>query len=654
MSDKTDRDLYIYWMNWIKRSKLQQPVESWKKAENMLLVNKDKDSTEKSPYLSGFRLLYERLKSYLDQTDPTFDVVPTLAYFGDQQVLKETECDKRYLTYVWDEQKLQRIQSQKLDSTLIRNCGYSLLGFDTKKWMPKLSFLKSIKTFTDPDCDGVKENSKAIAYEEDISVEEFVSKYENVDIDKVLKKAGNILSAEEQEKLPADVDKKMFRTIKIYHIFAKGDSAIRKNGDENEVPTVKEVKSLIDSEPKRYLQFTEGYDKPLFDGEWPYDLDNNEFPISELMFNTVSGDYYSYTDNDHMTRTDELCDSLLKDVEENAYYSGKKKFAGSLTANDMTRESVESFLNDPKRTYIPEMLDASGKPKIAQIDTGKFEPGLMKIYEMFDNIRKESSALGELLSSAPQEFKDVTAIAVRVQDANSHQHTNRRLSGPMGYEESIKDDAIKILEIAHQYVPKFSLTNASPENIYTIIEKIINKQKLKGIDESDLAWLRELLEILINLPENKMLPLPWWKTKKLVSNGISLIQLGVDAIVGQELAEFWREGQPQLEFKLSTSVRVKKGSTRDTTQESKSAAMKQFYLEVMQPLYEVTNRMDLAAKYVKQTGEMAGIDHIDELTPTQADAQTAMVKKQEAEMIQKEAAIGQIQPQGGGQQNANV
>lgn len=606
----TGRDLYLYWMSWIKRSKKNQPKEAWKKAEDMLLIA----DSDKQPYLSGFRLLYERLKSYLDQIRPTFDVVPSQAYFNDEFTSKASECDKKYLDYIWDEQSLQRIQSQKLDSALIRNCGYSLLGFDTKKWMPKLSYLKSEKVYTDPDCDGIKENAKAIAYEEDISIEEFVSKYKNIDVKSVLSRAGNILSLSEQAEMPSDVDAKMFKTVKIYHIFAKGDSAVRKSNSDNETPTSEEVGDLFEQEPRRYLQFAEGYEQPLVDGDWPYDIDNDEFPITELMFNCVSGSYYSYTDNDHMTRTDELCDSILKDVEENAYYGGKKKFAGSASANDLSRETIENFLNDPQRSYLPDMVDSSGNLKIQQIDTGKFEAGLMKTYELFNQIRKESSALGELLSNTAEDFKDVTALAVRVQDANSHQNVNRRLSGPFGYEESIKDDAIKILEIAHQYVPTLSIvqmSNVSPEGMMT----------------------------------EEMVKLPWPQVREAIANGGKLIQLGVDAIVGPELAQFWREGMPQMEFKLSTSVRVKKGSTRDMTQENKAAVMKQFYLEVLLPFYTATNRFDLAANYIKQMGQMAGIDHIDETVPSVDDARVVMQDNQENKDIQKQAQINQVQQQ---------
>lgn len=620
---KTDRDLYIYWMSWIKRSKKKQPVKSWEKAEKILLVDEEKNKGKKSPYLSGFRLLYERLKSYLDQIDPTFDVVPSTAYFSDEFSTKAAECDKRYLDYVWAEQKMQIRQSQKLDSALVRNCGYVLLGFDTKKWMPKLSYLKSTKFYSDPDCDGIKENAKAQAYEEDISIEEFVAEYKQVDIKAVLKNAGNVLTNEQQVEMPEDVDAKMFKTIKIYHIFAKGAAALRKNDSEKEIPEKKDVAQLLETEPKRYLQFVEGYKKPLFDGDWPYDIDNDEFPISELMFNTLSGDYYSYTDNDHMARTDELCDAILSDAEENSYFAGKKKFAGSATASDLPRTTIEDFINDPKRSYLENMLDPNGNPKIKQIDTGKFEYGIMRAFELFHNIRKESSSLGELLSTSAQEYKDVTALAVRVQDANSHQHVNRRLSGPLGYEESIKEDAIKVLEVAHQYVPALSIVEVSSPTIDDF-----------GIETENTEMQR----------------LPWLQAKEAVNAGGKLIQLGVDAIVGEELAQYWREGQPQMEFKLSTNVRVKKGSTRETTQENKAAIMKQFYLEVLQPLYVATNRMDLAANYIKQMGQMAGIDHIDENLPTQDDAKKVMQKNEEQEQIAKQTAMNEAnegaQPQG--------
>ena len=143
--------------------------------------------------------------------------------------------------------------------------------------------------------------------------------------------------------------------------------------------------------------------------------------------------------------------------------------------------------------------------------------------------------------------------------------------------------------------------------------------------------------------ETQMVSLPWLQAKEAISNGGKLIQLGVDAIVGQELAQFWREGQPQMEFKLSTTVRVKKGSTKDTTQENRAAVMKQFYLEVLLPFYQATNRYDLAANYIKQMGEMAGIDHIDETVPTTQDAQVIMQKNQEAEQIQKQQVMSQAQ-----------
>jgi hypothetical protein len=111
-----------------------------------------------------------------------------------------------------------------------------------------------------------------------------------------------------------------------------------------------------------------------------------------------------------------------------------------------------------------------------------------------------------------------------------------------------------------------------------------------------------------------------------------------------------------MEFKLSTNVRVKKGSTRDTTAENNAAIMKQFYLEVFQPLYMATNRLDLAANYSKMMGQMAGIPHIDELVPTAEDTKMTMQKNAEVEQIQKAQAMNEINATSAptGNQNAAI
>jgi len=628
-----DSKLYHYWMNNIKRARKNQPVDAWERAESKL----DIKDIERQPYLSGFRLLYESLKSFLDQNSPQFDVQPSRAFASDDLAVKYAEADSAMLRYIWDEQNIQKTQSQKLDSCLIRNVGFTLIGFDIKKWLPTCRYLKARSVFIDPDCDGQITQASWLGYEDNMSLEEFRAKYSDLsteDIRRVQSKAGSVLSEKQQEDLPEDADMGLFKTVKVFHVFAKGDSAIRETEDSDEIPTKSIVEDLKLSNPKRYLQFVEGLDKAIFDDDWPYELDENEFPITALSFNTMSENLYSYTDNDHMNRIDTFCDNLLSDIEENSQFTARKKFGGTPAANTLSRTTVENFMNNPKKYYLPDMLDMQGNPKVKMVDVGKFEYPLMQAYNMINEVRRESSALGELLSTHASEYKDVTALAASIHDANAHQRINRRLGGPEGYEVSIATDAIKILEVAHQEIPQHST-----------VEKT-------STDE----FGDEFKEIV---------SLPWEQAQHELVAGGKLIQLGADAIIG-ELAEFWRTSEEftPLVFKLSTAVRVLPGSTREATKEKKAAIMKQYYLEVIGPLLESVQRPDLAVKYVKTMGYTAGIDNIDEFLPD-IDSMEQVRAEQEAvkdkgvqdqleEPSAREQMEMQAQQQGGGDANLSV
>ena len=628
-----ERKLYHYWMNSLKRAKKNRPVEAWKRAEDMLLI----EETEKAPYLSGYRSLYESLKSFLDQNSPQFDVQPTKAFSNDPVAVKHAEADSAMLSYIWSEQEIQKKQSRKLDSCLIRNAGFTLPQFDVKKWLPSCVYLKARNVGIDPDCDGQIENASWMSYEDSMSIEELMSKYDipKIDLEKITKKAGSVLCKDDQDKLGTEEERKQYKTVIVYHIFARGDAAIRETEDD-EIPKKSTVEELELETPKRYLQYVEGLEKPLEDGDWPYELDENEFPITTLSFNRVSGNLYSYTDNDHMARIDRFCDNLMSDIEESSRWSARKKFGGSLSANDLPRETVESWLNDPDRTFLENSLDSSGKPKIVEIQVGKFDYSHMQTYQLATEERKNASALGELMSTSASEYKDVTALAASIHDANAHQRINRRLGGPEGYEVSIAQDATKILEIAHQEIPKLSTVEMEVPD--------------------------EFGELSVQL-----VSLPWIQAEQVINNNGKLVQLGADAIIGEELSQYWRttkEFSP-ITFKLSTSIRVLPGSTREATKEKKAAIKKQFYLEILGPFLAETGRPDLASKYIKTMGFDFGIDNMDEYLPEEQQTQQMAGQNQQIQEKQmndqmeepgprEQLQIQQQQAQQGGEQNASI
>jgi hypothetical protein len=598
-----DKKLYHYWMNSIKRAKKAQPTDAWKRAENKLKV----DDVGKQPYLSGYRLLYESMKSFLDQNTPQFDIQPTRAFMDNELANKYAECDSAMLDYIWAEQDVQTVQSTKLDSCLVRNVGFSLCGFDVKKWLPSCRYLNASSVGFDPDCDNQISLASWMHYEEPMSLEDFKSKYDlnEQDMMKVVKAAGSSLDEKEQEALPDGDDGSLYKTVLVYHIFARNDAAVRDTEGE-EIPTDKQVESLELETPKRYLQYVEGLEKPIFDGPWPYELDDNEFPITPLRFNTLSEDLYGYTDNDHMNRIDGFCDNLMSDIEESSKWYSRKKFGSKKT--DLTDTAIQDFLNNPKKTFLPGIIGTDGKPKISMLDIGGYEPGLMATYKQASDERRDASALGELLSTRASEYKDVTALAASIHDNNAHQRVNRRLGGPEGYEHSINADAIKLLEIAHQEIPRYSTL------------------EIEVVDEESGETMKQLQSF------------PWAEAQQYLLQGAALIQLGADAIVGDELAQYWRtheEFSPVL-FKLSTQVSVRPGSTREATKDKKAAVMKQFYLEVLAPLYQGMGDWTHAIRYIENMGYYAGIENMADYLPVLEDAYAK--EQQEAAIEEKQVA----------------
>lgn len=627
--DEDQKQVCLYWKNCIERSEKAQPTDEWKAAKDRLEC-KGSNEDDKKPYVNGFRLHYETLKSFLDQTVAEFKVTPTDAFVMDEIARKQADCDLAYLTYVWNEQKCQIASSQKLDSTIIRNIGVTLPGFDKKKWMPNLKYIAAKNLLFDPDCDGIRANAKWEGYKESVTVEELVSKNPNLtkeEIDKIKKDAESLLSDGAKTEADDSLDKKQFKVITLYHIFARNDAAIRKIKEgEEQTPDKETIQELNLTTPKRYLQLVKGLERPLKDTDgWPYELDDNEFPTTTLKFNTPVESSYGFTDHIQMERLDTAFDNIMHDIEEGAYWEGNKKFAGTPEAGDLTDADIEKTLKDPKKYYLSKMIGSDGKPKIIQIDTGKFSPELVAALKVIDEQRDKASALGELMAVEASQFKDVTAIGVRVHDANVHQKVNRRLSGPEAYEASICGDAVKMLEIAHQFVPQYSL-----------LEIPIPQTAINEIGE-----LYETGETYTDY-----ISLPWEQTVVILKEPeVRLIKLGVDAIVGPELAPHWRtadEYPPRL-LKLSTKIRVLPGSTRSITKEHRAAILKQYYLELYMPLYQAMNRWDLATNFISHISGLIGLPDSKDLVPDMGSVQKFM--QEQAQLKQMEIQMQMQQGQ---------
>jgi hypothetical protein len=609
--------IYKYWGTCIERARKAQPRKKWESAENRFAgKGKDEVGEPERPFVNDTRKQHEASMSFLDQQDASFKITPAESWMSDVNALKQAECDAAYIKRVWVEQKCQKAESRKLNDATLLNNGTTLVEFDVKKWMPNLRYLQQENVLIDPDCGGIRERANWEGYEEDVSVEEFRSWHKDISetiIKTVIEKSGSVLTDEERSDMSAE-DVPMYRSVKVVHIYARNSAAIRKEEkqetNEANLPKVPLAEELQLDTPKRYMQYVKGWPALMVDEPyWPFDLDHDEFPTTHLQFNQLNNDTYGFTDHQQMERLDLLGDDIMRDLGIASFWAAVQKFTGPTNAQN-DEINIENFLNSPDAAYLPGMISPDGsKPTIMPLERGQINGAHMQLYELVANQVKEASTLAETLANADaQTYKDVAAISARIADANMHQRINRRLGGPWGYEQSIAEDAIKMLEIAHQNVPQYSevaMMTPVPTGEKDDIGELILDGEGQPLTEE----------------QEQVVSLPWEQAKQALAGGGDLIKLGVDAIVGPELAAFWQYQQPPEQWKLNIKVIVEPGTTRAVTRQQQAASMKQLYLEMFQPFYGLIMQynpvmgMNFMRDFLEFVGRWAQVPNIENKLP---------------------------------------
>lgn len=636
---------YRYWVGWIRRARAQQPSKKWDRAEARY---RGGEKDEDRPFVNDLRKQHEASMSFLDQQDASFKCTPAEGWMNDPQALKESECDAAFLKRVWVEQKMQKACSRMLNDANTINSGTTLVEFDIKKWLPNLRYMPQRDVLRDPDCGGLLEMEDAEGYEEEVSVETFKAWHPDIDekvFEAIVKKAGSILKEEERDEVD-EADVPMYRTIKVVHIFARNSAAIRKEQSEkaDEPQQISEslARQLQLDVPKRYIQFVDGWPALIVDEPiWPLDLDNDEFPLTHLQFNQLNNDHYGFTDYQQMERLDLLGDDIMADLGVASFWAAVTKFLGSDT-QIIPPEQRAAFLNSRKAEILDKMLTADGKPKLVPMERGRIDNAQMELLRMVQEQVKEASTLAETLANADaQTFKDVTALGARIADANMHQRVNRRLGGPWGYEQSIAEAAIKILEVAHQYIPKYS------EVAVMEAQPVMDEMDMPLLDETGQPMMGEETEVVKTMP--------WQEARQAIAAGGTLIKLGVDALVGPELAEFWPYGVSPREWKLNVKVIVEPGTTRAVTRQQQAASMKQLYVEIFAPFYQIVMQYNpvMGLKFMRDflefIGRLAQVPNIEQKLPDISMIQQMVMTYMRQMMAQQQMGAGQ---QGGGDFNS--
>jgi hypothetical protein len=185
-----------------------------------------------------------------------------------------------------------------------------------------------------------------------------------------------------------------------------------------------------------------------------------------------------------------------------------------------------------------------------------------------------------------------------------------------------------MLQIAHQFVPRYSEVL-----VKTTVPQVMG-------------------EMLADVETETIQTMPWDMARQALVQGATLLKLGVDAIVGDDLAQYWQtlEDTPIEEIRLSTKVAVVPGSTRSITDQRLAEDMTRLYNEALWPsLYQPLGRFDLAAKYLTHIGQLKGWQNMEDLVPDDESIQQFLQQQQEQMQAQQQMEAqqqeGQMQAQ---------
>jgi hypothetical protein len=141
---------------------------------------------------------------------------------------------------------------------------------------------------------------------------------------------------------------------------------------------------------------------------------------------------------------------------------------------------------------------------------------------------------------------------------------------------------------------------------------------------------------------------PWSQVAQILAAnpGSEIKRIGVDAIVGEELSQFWPEGLPLDVIRRNVRIYVEAGSTTRQARLEMVTTLTNLY-SLLLPLYQAVGRMDLAAQFVKLIVSKTGAEDAIDLVPNPQEVLAAQQAQAAAQAAELAAGPGAAKPAGG-------
>ena len=611
---------------------LVKQARPWSKDEWEKAWKAYEGDAEKPKRANLWRMKVDTQGAYLDEQPPNVPVKPADGFVDDPMASARADAEEALYAYIYREMGYRGAIARARHTADVQNIGAVVHCVDMRRMMPDLKFLPTEQIAVDPDCRGSLKDANWVAWWEYVSPETLARDYEGLDLERLRTIATDTRVALEPDnerrlKEGAAEVQRVRKRCKLWRVFARNEYALydsepttmAADADEEAGPHWERFRDRHGMrEPRRQVLFVEGYDRPLSDtDQWDaaYALDWDEWPLHVLVHNEGEADLEGFTDYRHERRVLEYHEDALRAARQKAGLSSQLKIGGYQGCT-MKGSEIRRIWSSPEVEFVPDAFTQDGRPRLAPIKFDGLSDADLAWIEALEKQHEQISGLPRIKQGGEGDYE--TATEAQIASESSTTLANVRLRA---FERFQSDIASQTIAMAHVLLPQVSEVEIPP---------------VPGMD-----GVMPPQGELVRVPASALAAV-------LAQEGVELVRLGVDAMVGEEKAAAWDESVPMEILRRSTVVAVERGSTQRRMRFEKVKLFAEVYERQMRPMIDKLAMVDPVMALDKEVAaarkvlELLDLEEFESLMPDMNAVMQAVAMQQQA-MAQQAA----MQPQEG-------
>jgi len=590
------------------------PRKAWREAREAYAGKADDPLP---PRANLFRTKIDTQAAFLDQQPATVHFQAKGAHADNPRVAGAAECDEELYQYIFEEQDFAKeIRDARHDADLV-NLGVIWHRWDHKRGLPTIQRLPPEHVRFDglssrlEDAGWVAvceyESAELLARETGRPLSELAKAAESArqsqraeTDDGETEAVGNVDF--DRERAMADVKDTVAR-CRVWHLYLRNEYALydtdprpEDSGPEGKPQWSRFRDRFAMNEPRRYVRLVEGLDEPLDDvPDWPapYLLDYGEWPVTILQYNRSHDTIYGFTDYQHEKRILADHETALTDLHTRAALRNPPKFLATSGCGYDEHQVAQMMSSDRVQVFM-NALTPDGKPLIVPVDYGTIERQDLEYIEHVQQTYDRISMIPEIMRSGePDSVGNETATSISTRIDSATAKLERRMRE---YERFQLQIARKTMQMAHKVLPR-----------WTTVEYIDPNGQVVGRDETGMEIYGPAL-----VEEEG----PWESvSQKLALMDGEIECLGVEAIVGPDLAAYWSGNQPIDVLLREIHVGVEHGSTQRRQKIERAHQFRQVLSELIMPLVQQTGDFQAYRDAVEKVLELMDLEDFSHLVP---------------------------------------